>query len=238
MNSIGLLGEKSLHAALKQAMAQPGDLLEVPIGGYHIDLFRPEPLMLIEIQTGNFSGIKTKLWKLLPDYPVRLVYPVAVERQIVLIDSDTGEVLSRRKSPKRGRVEDVFRELVSLTDAVQHPHFTLEVLLIKDEEVRVNDGRGSWRRKRQSIHDRRLIEVVGSVTYTCAADFYALLPMTLPAAFTVRDLAQALRLPRPLAGKMAYCLRTIGVLSLVGRQRKAYVYSRCEGGSNPASTNE
>lgn len=230
--TIGNLGEKSLHAALKSWYAQPGDLLEAPLAGYHIDILRPTDALpqLIEIQTGNFSSIKTKLWTLLPQYAVRLVYPVPLERQILLIDSETGELLSRRKSPRRGRLEDVFRELVSLTDALTHPHFTLEVLLVKDEELRVNDGRGSWRRKRQSIHDRRLLDVADRRVFRHLADWCALLPDGLPEPFTVSDLAGLAKLQRPLAGKMLYCLRAAGVVQRTGKQGRAYLYRRVEPG--------
>lgn len=223
--SIGTLGEKSLHAAIKRWYAQPDDLLEIPVDGYHIDIVRPDPLTLIEIQTRNFHAMKPKLTALLPHYTVHIVHPIAIERTITLIDADAQRQLSRRKSPKRGRVEEVFRELVRFPDLINHPNFTLEVLLIRDEEIRRDDGRGSWRRKKQSIEDRRLLEVVGGMMFTCAADVCALLPATLPETFTVSDLAKGLKLPQALAGKMAYSLREMGGIQLVGKQGRANVYS-------------
>jgi hypothetical protein len=39
---IGTLMETSLHAALKEWYAQPGDRTEVPMDGYVIDLVRDE----------------------------------------------------------------------------------------------------------------------------------------------------------------------------------------------------
>ena len=56
-NLIGTLGEKSLHAELKQWYMQPGDLLEEMVDGFHIDIVRGK--LLIEIQTTNFSSIKS-----------------------------------------------------------------------------------------------------------------------------------------------------------------------------------
>jgi hypothetical protein len=208
--TIGTLGEKSLHAAVKRWYAQDGDTLELPVDGYHIDIVRPDPLTLIEIQTRHFHAMKPKLNALLPHYRVHVVHPIAVQRTITLLDAEAKRELSRRKSPKRGRVEEVFRELVRIPDLMSHANFTLEVLLIHDEEIRRDDGQGSWRRKKQSIYDRRLLDVVGSVALTCVDDARALLPPTLPEIFTVNDLAKAAKLARPLAGKMA-CGKWVGL---------------------------
>jgi len=76
MSRIGTLQETSLHAALKDWYARPGDRLEALLEGvpvtktvYHIDIIRQN--QLIEIQTGNFSALKPKLKTLLPKYNVR-----------------------------------------------------------------------------------------------------------------------------------------------------------------------
>jgi hypothetical protein len=45
---------------------------------------------------------------------MRLIHPIAVEKWIVHLAQDEGHAVSRRKSPKRGRVEDLFWEMVSL----------------------------------------------------------------------------------------------------------------------------
>ena len=59
MTAIGLLNEKSLHAALKHWYAKPGDLLEFALEGYVVDILRGNHV--IEIQTGSFSSIKRKM---------------------------------------------------------------------------------------------------------------------------------------------------------------------------------
>lgn len=227
---IGTLGEKSLHAALKAWYTQPGDRPEwVVEGKYVVDIFRPATdttsEQCIEIQTRSLGKLKTKLVFLLEHWPVRLVYPVAQERTIVRIDAD-GEIVSRRKSPKRGTVFHLFPELVGLPKLVTHPHFVLDVVLIREEEFWLDDGQGSWRRKHWSIYDRQLIDVGKTVSLSTAADYAALLPTGLPAVFDTQELAQALRLPRSLAQKMAYCLREMTVLEVVGRRDRAVLYRR------------
>lgn len=221
---IGTLGEKSLHAALKAHYAQPGDRLECDLGGYVIDIVRADEARgCVEIQTRNLAKMKPKLSALLDQYPVRVVYPVALERQVVRIDADGA--IRRRRSPKRGTVYHVFPELVSLPALLDHPNLTIEVLLVRDEQILIDDGRGSWRRKHWSLYDRKLIEVVTAVTLTTKTDYAALVPADLPAAFDTAELAAAIRQPRALAQKMAYCLRELGVFQLAGKRRQALLYT-------------
>jgi hypothetical protein len=44
---------------------------------------------------------------------VRLVVPLPLVQRIIRL-SDEGELLSARRSPRRGRVEDIFNRLVSI----------------------------------------------------------------------------------------------------------------------------
>src|ERR687896_696898 len=109
MTGIGLLNEKPLHASLKQWYARPGDRFEVPVDGFVIDIVRDD--LLIEIQTRNFSAIKSKLTRLSDAHRVRLIYPIVQEKWIIRSGNGDRGALIRRKSPKRGRFEDLFWEL-------------------------------------------------------------------------------------------------------------------------------
>jgi len=220
---IGTLQESSLHNALKKWYARPGDLLETKVGGYWIDIVRGD--QLIEIQTKNFSSIRKKLERLVKDHPVRLVYPIAVERWILRIANISEQVLSTRKSPKRGKILDLFSELVRFPHLVIEPNFSLEILYIQEEAVWQDDGRGSWRRKHWSLIDHRLVNVIGSREFHSVEDYYGFLPPDLPQEFTVQDLAGRINTPGWLANKMAYSLRQMGILEVVGKKRQAYLYA-------------
>ena len=128
MSGIGLLNEKPLHASLKEWYAQSGDQFEVTVDGFVIDIVRDD--LLLEIQTGNFAGIKSKLIKLVRAHRIRLIYPIAQEKWIVRKAKDNSIGETHRKSPNRGRVEDLFWEMVSFPHILVHPNFSLEVLLI------------------------------------------------------------------------------------------------------------
>ena len=230
MKRIGTLAESSLHAALKAHYARPGDLLECEVAGYVVDIVRPLPdggCACIEIQTRHLGQMKPKLLALLAQHPVLVVHPIAQTRFIVREGAD-GAVLSRRKSPKHGRVHDLFPELVGLAPLLAHPNLTLEVALIDEEQVWRDDGQGSWRRRRWSIADRRLLAVGQSSVFAAPADYAALLPAALPKVFDTGELAAGIQAPRHLAQQMAYCLRALGLLQAAGKRGRAVLYCRSE----------
>jgi hypothetical protein len=222
---IGILRETALHAALKTWYSRPGDEFEAQVAGYFIDLRRGDTL--IEIQTRNFSAPRRKLARLLDDYAVRLVHPVAQEKYIVRL-ARNGQTLGRRKSPKRGQAVALFEELVSIAELAAHPRFSLEIVLTREEEIRREGRGGSWRRRGWKVVDRRLLDVLGRVEFNAPSDYAAFLPAALPEAFTTRDLAEQSGHPLYLAQKMAYCLRRMGALEVVGKRRNAPVYRRME----------
>ena len=220
---VGTLGEKPLHAALKRWYAEEGDRVEEPVDGFVIDLVRDG--LLIEIQTRGFSSMKRKLARLLDGHVVRVVHPIAVEKWILKLD-ESGEVISRRKSPKRGAAVDLFGELVSFPGLIAHADLTIELLLTREEEVRRFDATKVWRRKGWVVEERRLLDVVDRLVVGSPEDLASFLPSELPSEFTTADLAAALRRPRRLAQQMTYCLRRLGVIEEVGKNGNAIMYSR------------
>jgi hypothetical protein len=222
-SSFSMLNEKALHSGIKAWYARPGDQFEAPVDGFIIDIVRDD--LLVEIQTGNFSAIRRKLTRLADLHPVRLVYPIAREKWIVKDGAAIGKP-SRRKSPKRGRLEDLFAELVSLPHLLSHSNFSIEILLIQEEEVRRPNHARGWRRKEWVTHERRLLRVLERRLFESPAQLAAMIPETLVQPFTTADLASALAMPRWLAQKMAYCLRVLGATQAVGKLGHAVTYQR------------
>jgi len=214
--------EYSLHSDIKAWYSVLGDKLEVKVrDGFVIDVLRED--LLIEIQTRNFSAIKKKLYKLVVNNRVRLVYPIAKHKWIVYV-TKSGEIVRRRKSPKRGKLIDLFVELVHLSSIVKRENFSFEVLLIEEEELRCNDGNGSWKRKGVSIKDRRLLRVCDRVVFENSLGFLKFLPFELDESFTNKLLAKKLGVPIRLAQKITYCLRKMDLISLVGKKSKEYLF--------------
>ena len=212
----------SLHHSLKQHYCGKAIDTEVEVAGYRVDAVRRGTL--IEVQTGNFASIRDKLRALVKDHKVLLVYPVASTKYLVKIDPDTHEPISRRRSPKRGAARDVFFELIRCPSLVAHPNFSLEVVLTEEEEVRCPDGRGSWRRKGVTTVDRLLVSIEDAVRVAKPGDLLKLLPPGLPRQFTTADLRRHCDVRRPLATRIAYCLRHADAAEVIGKQGNSLVY--------------
>jgi hypothetical protein len=216
---IGELREGPLHRELKRLY---GDTFEVRVDGFVIDVVRADG-ELVEIQTGGFSALRTKLDALLDRHRIRIVHPVAAERRIVRVDAN-GEVLSARPSPKHPGAAAIFEGLVSFPTLLSHPHLTIEVLLCREDHIRAPaPTRG--RRFLRDPGQRRLVEVLERVELAQPQDVAALVP-SLDEPFTTRDLAAAMRVPLPLAQKTAACLRALELIESAGRRHRAPLYVR------------
>lgn len=224
-NGSGRLHEHALHTALCQWCCEPGDLREADVDGYRIDVVRGD--LLIEVQTGNFAAIRPKLARLLDSHTVLLVHPIALAKWIVRLPQDADGLAVRRKSPRKGRLTDLFDELVRIPTLATHPRFSLLAVLTHEEEYWRADGQGSWRRKGVSIVDHRLLEVVETRLFGGVEDYAALLPEGLE-AFTGRDLAQALKIRLPQARRMVYCLHRMGALAPDGKRGRERVWRRLD----------
>ncbi len=222
MSSIGSLNETPLHADLKRFCAPEGSAFEVSVAGYVVDAVADG--VLIEVQTRHLGKMRTKLGALLPEHRVRLVLPVARTRWLEKLHPDGRS--ERRRSPKAGRVEQVFSELVAAPTLLAHPNLEVEVALVEDVEVRTLAVGKAWRRRGWVVSGRRLVAVVERRSFREPSDLLQLLPRALPPEFTTADYAATAKLPRRLAQQAAYCLHALGLLERVGKRGNAHVYRR------------
>jgi hypothetical protein len=217
------MNESSLHSAIKEWYSLPRDKFEVKIGQYVADIVRGD--LIVEIQTMNFSAIRKKLENLVQKHKVRLVYPIA-ERKCIVHINKSGEVVSRRKSPGKGKLTDLFRELVRVPELIKEVNFSFEVLLIDEEEIRIDDGRGSWRRRGASIKDRKLVGVNTRILFENSIDFLKLLPQELHETFTNKELASSKKVSIRTAQQITYCFRRSGMIRIIEKRGKELVFQK------------
>ncbi len=216
--------ETSLHRQLKEVYADDDARYEVPWGRYRIDVVCGE--LLIEIQHGSLSAIRDKIRDLVKKHRVLVVKPIVVRKRLIKQDAKQGNVISRRLSPKRGQLVDLFDELVYFTRVFPHKNLTLEVPLVTVEEWRY-PGHGRRRRRRDSdqvVEDQKLVEVQETYRFQTAADLASLIPGTLPQPFHTGHLAEALEVDRWIAQRIAYCFRKMGTAEQVGKEGNALLY--------------
>jgi hypothetical protein len=112
--------------------------------------------------------------------------------------------------------------MVSIPQLLANRNFSVEVLLIREEETRRYEGKRQWRRGGWAIDVRRLLAVVDRRVFQ-SADWRGCLPAGLE-SFTASDLATAMATRSDLAQKMAYCLRQGHVIELIGKRGRANLY--------------
>jgi hypothetical protein len=231
VSGIGVLREGPLHAAIKTRLIAPGDRLEVTVGRFVIDVVRADG-ELVEVQTGGFGPLGAKLDVLLDEHRVRIVHPIAAARRIVRVD-EQGEVVSVRRSPKRGTVVEIFDKLVAFPSLLTHPNLTLEVLLLDEDHIRGPQPVRARRRTRDP-GERRLREVLDRVELRDADDVVRALPPLPPEPFSTRELASVLKCSMLLAQRTAYCLRAVKILDAAGKRGRTPLHRLTSAVAAPA----
>lgn len=219
--------ETTLHQQLKHSYAPDDSQTEVTLGAYRIDAVRDDEL--IEIQCASLSAIRDKCQTLLKRHRLRVVKPVVMRTRIVKIKRAGGKVTSRRMSPKRGNVLDVFEELIYFTRVFPHGNLTIEIPLVHVEQVR-SPKRGRRRRswhKDYRVEDTRLESIESTIEIRVPEDLLDLIGLPKESApFNTADLAAWTDLPRWKTQQIAYVLRKTGAVEVATRNRNGIVYRR------------
>jgi hypothetical protein len=227
MSGFSTFREGSLHAALKARYAATiaDARVEAVVDGFVVDVVGPDEL--IEIQTTTFGSAARKLERLVLSHRVVLVHPIPIERWLIVVNAD-GEVLRRRRSPKRGIALDLFDELVSIPGLIANPGFRVELLLTSEEEIRGPVPKGArYRYPRDWWRlDRRLLDVIETRQIDTPADLLGLLPAALPEPFTTADIVAATGRSKRLAMRAVYCLERSGAVARLPRRGRHVAYGR------------
>jgi hypothetical protein len=216
--------ETSLHRELKLLYAGPKAQSEVALDGFRIDAIARG--RLIEVQHGALGAIRDKIRTLLKSHRVTVVKPIIATKVLVKKTAKGGDELSRRTSPKRGQILDLFDELVHFTNVFPHAGLTLEVLLVEVEESRYpgHGRRRRWRENDHEVEDQRLVAIQGKHRLRTADDLARLVRCPLPKPFHTAHLAQSLGVRRWSAQRIVYCLQRMGSLVQVGKEGNARLY--------------
>jgi len=217
-----------LHLALQQHYAGSDGATEVALDGFRADVIVGDDIY--EIQTSSFASIRRKLEHLCQKHSVVLVYPIAASKIVAHVDPRTGTEIRSRRSPRKGRLADVYIELPHICGLLGRPGLSLELAMTAQREVRCADGKGSWRARGVSVVARELVEVLQTHRFSAPEDYLRLLPDGLPVEFTVAELAAAAGVSRSCAGKAAYALRRIGAVEKVGKRGNAFMYAATQAG--------
>ena len=234
---IGTYSEKRLHKTLKSFFCDDPECHEVRIkpngdiggrgesgkGGYIADIFRDGEI--IEIQTGSLYALKSKIRFYLEetDYIVTVVHPLAGIKYLSWIDTESGSVMSRRRSPKKKGLADAIPELYWLSDMLgnERLHFCFPILEL--DEYRLLDG---WSRDKKRGSNRFELIPVELIDMECLAarDVRSLFPEGISGEFTSKDFSRL----TGFKGRKLYNTITlfckVGVIERGEKRGRSYIY--------------
>ena len=206
---------------MKSEYKGKNDKTEQKLEGYIIDIVRKTGL--VEIQTKHFLKIKSKLRKLLDKHKIKLVYNIPSIKWIIKVD-ENDNIISRRKSTKKGNLFHLFDELIYLVDIISNPNFSLEIVITEEEEIRRDDGKGSWRRKGISIIDRKLHRIIEKIKMDKKGDYLKILPGSIKEPFSTKDIACELGISIYLARKILYFYKKVNIIKYIGKKGNLLLY--------------
>lgn len=230
---IGTLREKRLHAAIKHYLCPDISCHERPVEvSDAADRKTRRPVAdiliddrIIEVQTGDFYPLRRKLsWYFEhTDHRVTVVHPIPVVKYLSWIDPASGDVTSRNRSPKRGRVKDAARGLYWISDFVGDPRFSLRLLLLEIEEYRMADGWGRDGKRGSNRYERFPTALLGDVTLSDAADYATyFLPEALREEgkiFTAAEYARAMGIRGRVTYGLLQLLEKLSVIRMTDEMR-------------------
>lgn len=225
-HGIGTLGEKTLHAVVKNYVEPDEDYHEVPLLGYVADVYREG--RIYEIQTANFNVMRGKLQAFLGQYEVTIVHPMSAVKWLRWLDEETGEITDRRKSPKKGTPYGIFKELYKIKPFLRHPNLSIWILMINIEETRLLNGWSADRKKGSCRYDRMPVELVEEMHLDCVQDYRMLVPPELE-CFTSKEYARAAKLTVNRAQTALNVLYDLGIVERVGKKGNSYLYEVTDG---------
>lgn len=221
---IGTLSEKTVHAVLKEYYGGGEENKEIPLGGFVADVVSEDGV--IEIQTRALYRLERKLEALLPLCRVTVVYPIEARKYLLDIDPDSGELISKRLSPKRVKIWHGIAELYGIRKFLGDENLTVRFPVLTVEETRI---RAVEKKRRADKIDKLPSEMTEEVVIRRKEDIAALMPEELPDGFTSAEFAKLCRINADTAGKCIRVLSVMGIITECGKQGRCKLWKKTEG---------
>ncbi len=223
---IGTLGEKTLHAVLKNYYEPHEENHEIKVGRFVADIVGEQGV--IEIQTRSFGSLLEKLDNFLEFCDVTVVYPLPALKYVAWLDIDTGEIGEKHKSPKKCRIYDAFKEIIRIKYALDNPRFHLVLCFLEMDEIRYLNGWSENKKRGSSRCDRIPKDIIEEVRFDCVEDYRRFLPDGLPEEFTSAHYAKACRINKQIASNGLNILNYLGLVERVGKKGNSFIYKVVE----------
>ena len=211
---IGTLAEKRLHAVIKRYLCDDADCHEVGVKDTRFVSDVRIGNEVYEVQTGAFYPMKKKIDHYLrqTDCTVTVVHPIPAVKWVSWVTKEGAPFEPRKKSPQKGRPEDLLAELYCLREHLGNPRLKFVLLLIEAEDVRLCSSRAKNPKKGAARYERIPLDLLDELEFSSPDDFRRLLPDALPSVFTVKQFSTLTK----IRGRDAYsAVRVLAALGLL-----------------------
>ncbi|MBR1738715.1 MAG: hypothetical protein IJ737_00310 [Ruminococcus sp.] len=224
IKGIGTLGEKSLHAVLKEYYEPDEESREVRIGRFVADIVGEDGV--IEIQTGSLLPLREKLGELLKSCRVTVVHPVEAVKYILYLDPITGEMTERRRSPRVMKPCDGLAELYRIKQFLNDERLRICFPVIETEQLRELNINSKEPKKGAKKLDKLPVRLIDEIVIERPEDYRVFLPSDLPEQFSSKVFAKACRIRQGKASTCLNVLTHVGAVRRVGKEGRSYIYER------------
>ena len=222
LNGIGTYMEKTLHIFMKYFIEPDSTFHEISVNKKCADIFNENGIF--EIQTRSFNNLRSKLESFLLENKVTIVYPYAAEKWLMWLDTETGEISKRRKSPRKLNNFDSFYELYKIKQYLSHPNLNLLFVGLEMEEIRYLNGWSKDRKKGSERMDRFPVSIKETLHIKTMDDYIWLLPANLPSPFTSGDYVKCAKVSIRVAGYALNCLESLEIIKCIGKDGRKKLY--------------
>ena len=237
---IGTLGEKQMHAAIKQFICPDEAYHEVPldtverIGEDGKKLKRRKFVADIlkngnvyEIQTGALPPLTEKIKWILEntDYNVTVIHPIAQTKWVNQLNKQN-DLENRYRSPVKGKLNDIAPELYAIKDFISSPRFSFVILFMEAEQyVKAATKKG---RSRQRFKKYELIPVnlLRAHIFDSLEDYRIFVPEKLIGEFTVKEFSSLSKIRGMDAYYTVHTLCNMGLVEECGKIGRAKAYKK------------
>jgi hypothetical protein len=224
MNTIGTLSEKSIHSYIKSLLEKDNKYHEVRVGNYIADILHGNNV--VEIQTQQFEKLLNKLdYYTQNSYNITVVYPLIHRKTINWIDPYSMEVVEQRKSSYIGVIQDVFPELYWIIDYIVREEIKFKIILLDVNEYKYLDGRGQNQKIKATKIDKVPTKIIEEIDFCSVSDLNKFIPETLENTWTLEQFRKETHSRSKYIGSGLKMLREVGVINVVGKKGRAYLYS-------------
>ena len=223
-DGIGTYNEKILHKALKHAVSDTPEQLEVKVGAYVADVLLDGEIF--EIQTGGFYPLVKKIEYFLKntEYKITVVHPLISELLLIRMDRDTGEVIRKKRSPKKETPASILPELFYLRNIISSERVRFLLPQISGEEYRFSER---VRGRKSGAYDAIFLprRMIGLTELHGIDGVRAILPSEIRAAESF-DSATFAKLLKFRGRRMSLALKLLCDIGLLRREKdgKKYIY--------------